>query len=93
MLATIRNQGLCPCLRCLVLKRKLDQLGVHADTRDQISKARKYDSGPVCNTWRLIYELGMAINRAAVQRELKSTSAVPILVSRWHIVSIQRFCT
>jgi len=81
MLATIHDQGLCPCPRCLVLKRKLDQLGVFADTRDQISKACKYDRESVCKARRSIYELGMAINGATVQRELKATSSVPMLVS------------
>jgi len=48
MLATIHDQGLCPCPHCLVPKRKLDQLGVFADIRDQISKACKYDRESVC---------------------------------------------
>ncbi len=81
MLATIWDQGLCPCPRCLVPKRKLDQLGVFADTRNQMSKARKYDEESVCKARRLIYEHGIAINGAAVQRELKATSSVPTSVS------------
>ena len=81
MLATIRDQGLCPCPRCLVPKRKLDQLGTLADTSNRISKARKYDGEAVHEARRSIYELGMAINGAAVQRELKATSAIPTLVS------------
>jgi hypothetical protein len=81
MLATIRDQGLCPCPRCLVPKRKLDQLGILADTRNRFSKARKYDGDSVREARRSIYELGMGINGAAIQRELKATSAVPTLVS------------
>jgi hypothetical protein len=83
MLATIRDQGLCPCPRCLVPKRKLDQLGTLADTSKRISKARKYEGESVREARRSIYELGMAINGAAVQRELKATSAIPTLVSFW----------
>jgi len=85
MLATIRDQGLCPCPHCLVPKRKLDQLGVHADTRNRISKACKYDGETVREAQRSIYDLGMAINGAAIQRELKATSAVPMLVSIRHV--------
>ena len=81
MLATIRDQGLCPCPRCLVPKRKLDQLGILADTRNRFSKARKYDGDSVREARRSIYELGMGINGAAIQQELKATSAVPTLVS------------
>jgi hypothetical protein len=86
MLATIRDQGLCPCPRCLVPKRKLDQLGVSVDTRNRISKARKYDGDSVREARKSIYEFGMAINSAAVQRELKETSAIPTLVSIWHVI-------
>ncbi len=34
MLATIYDQGLCPCPCCLVLKQKLNQLGSSEDTRN-----------------------------------------------------------
>ena len=81
MLATIWDQGLCPCPCCLVLKWKLDQLGVFADIRNWISKACKYDEESVRKARRLIYEHGIAINGAAVQCELKATSSVPTLVS------------
>jgi hypothetical protein len=86
MLATIRDQGLCPCPHCLVPKRKLDQLGSLEDTRNRTRKARKYDGDTVREARRSIYELGVAINGAAIQRELKATSAVPTLVSLWHVV-------
>lgn len=89
MLATIRDQGLCPCPRCLVPKRKLDQLGVHTDMRNRISKACKYNRETVREARKSIYEFGMAINGSAVQRELKETSAIPTLVSIWHV--IQRY--
>ena len=91
MLATIRDQGLFPCPRCLVPKQKLDQLGGFSDTRNRISKARKYNGESVHEARRSIYELGMAINGAAVQRELKATSSVPTLVSISHVV--QSCCT
>jgi hypothetical protein len=83
MLATICDQGLCPCPCCLVPKQKLDQLGTLADTSKQISKAHKYEGESVCEAQRSIYELGMAINGDAVQHKLKATSAIPMLVSFW----------
>jgi hypothetical protein len=91
MLATIRDQSLCPCPRCLAPKQKLDQLGTHADTTNRISKARKYDGESVCKAQLSIYEHGVAINGAAIQQELKATSAVPMPVS-FQCVS-QRCCT
>jgi len=48
LLATIHDQGLCPCLCCLVPKQKLDQLRSLADTRIQVCKARKYDGESIC---------------------------------------------
>ena len=81
LLATIRDQGLCPCPRCLVPKQKLDQLGSFADTRIRVCKACKYDGESICEARRLIYEHGLAINSAAVQRKLMATSSVPTLVS------------
>ena len=86
MLATIHDHGLCLCPRCLVLKRKLNQLGSLEDTRNRIRKACKYNGDTVREARRLIYELGVAINGAAIQCELKATSAVPTLVSLWHVV-------
>lgn len=81
LLATIRDQGLCPCPRCLVPKSKLDRLGFSSDTNLRIDQARKYDMESVNKARKAIYELGKPIGGIDVQGLLKSTSAVPISVS------------
>jgi len=80
LLATIRDQGLCPCPHCLVPKSKLDQLGHIINEKNRIVKACKYHADLVNKVWEFIYELGMPIGGVAVQRLLKDTSMVPTLV-------------
>jgi hypothetical protein len=81
LIATIRNQGLCPCPRCLVPQSKLDQMGSNIDMKNRTEKARKYLPDNVRNARRAIYELGRPIGGAAVDRSLKATSSVPTSVS------------
>lgn len=81
LLATIRDQGICPCPRCLVPKSGLDQVGLKSDGKIRIDKARKYGMETVKKARRAIYALGMPIGGAHVQQLLKATSAVPTLVS------------
>jgi hypothetical protein len=80
LLATIRDQGLCPCPRCLVPKSKLDQVGRITDTKNRINKARIYPADAVNKAWKMIYDQGIPITGAAIQRLLKNTSTVPTLV-------------
>ncbi|KAI0263704.1 hypothetical protein BGY98DRAFT_928452 [Russula aff. rugulosa BPL654] len=77
LIATIRDQGLCPCPRCLVPKTKLDQMGSNIDMKNRTEKARKYLPDNVRNARRAIYKLGMPIGGVAVARSLKETSSVP----------------
>jgi hypothetical protein len=81
LLATIRDQGICPCPHCLIPKSKLDRLGLISDSKNRIDKARKYDTGGVNKARKAIYELGKPIGGIHVQRLLKATSAVPTPVS------------
>jgi len=81
LLATIRDQGLCPCPRCLVLKSNTDRVGLVADTKTRIEKARKYLADAVNEARKAIYILGLPIGGAAVERLLKPTSSVPTKVS------------
>lgn len=81
LIATIRDQGLCPCPRCLVPKTKLDQMGSNIDMKNRTEKARKYLPDNVRNARRAIYKLGMPIGGVAVARSLKETSSVPTSVS------------
>jgi hypothetical protein len=81
LIATIRNQGLCPCPRCLVPNTKLDQMGSNIDMKNRTEKARKYLPVNVRNARRAIYELGMPIGGAVVGQSLKATSSIPTSVS------------
>jgi hypothetical protein len=83
LLATIRDQGLCPCPRCLVPKTKLDRLGLIADMNARVNNARHYRDVAVFieKAHRAIFEEGAPIGGVTVQRLLKSTSNVPMSVS------------
>lgn len=81
LLATIRNQGGCPCPRCLVPTPKVDRLGLVSDNNIRINKARKYNSVRVNIARKLIYEDGVPIKGSRVEALLKATSAVPTSVS------------
>jgi hypothetical protein len=83
ILATIRDKGLCPCPRCLIPKPKLDRVGHLADAKARTNQARSYQSvrGLVEMARNAIYDQGVPINGARVQRLLKPTSSVPTLVS------------
>jgi hypothetical protein len=81
LLATIRDQGVCPCPRCLIPKPKLDRLGLVSDSKNRIDKARKFDTDSVNKARKAIYELGKPIGGIHVQRLLKASSAVPTSVS------------
>jgi hypothetical protein len=83
LLATIRNQGLCPCPRCETPKQQLPEMGTipdknrrtklqrvdNDDTRDWIARAREF-----------IYTLGRTVKSSAVERVLEAKSYVPTMV-------------
>jgi len=81
LLATIWDQGLCPCLCCLVPDTKLDQLGLVADMKTQIQKYCVYPTDAVKKAWDTIYNFADPVNSTTVQRLLKGTSTVPTSVS------------
>jgi hypothetical protein len=81
LLATIRDNGLCPCPRCLMLKTKLDQMGRHWDLNFRLREARKYLFDKVQQARRIVYKLGQAVAGTGVDGVLKSTSSVPVVVS------------
>jgi len=83
LLTTICNKGLCPCLRCLIPKPKMDRMGHLADAKIRNDQACKYldIKESVKNAWKAIYEQGAPIGGVYVQQLLKPTSTVPMLVS------------
>jgi len=81
LLATIRDQGICPCPHCLIPKPRLNWLGLISDSKNRIDKACKSDTDSVNKAQKAIYELGKPIGGVYVQQLLKASSVVPISVS------------
>ena len=81
LLATIRNNGLCPCPRCLVSKSELDRLGLRRDVSIRINKFREYVADKVDIARKAIYNLAKSFQSTVVQDLLQSFSGVPTLAS------------
>lgn len=64
-----------------MLKSNTDKVGLVADTKTRVEKARKYLADTVNEARKAIYTLGLPIGGAAVERLLKPTSSVPTKVS------------
>lgn len=80
LIATIRDLGDCPCVRCTIKKSQIREVGTPADMAirtaqrrlDNEERQRKVDSAR-----RLIYESGYVVNSDKVDKFLKSESLVP----------------
>ena len=81
LLATIRDQRLCPCPHCLVPNTKLDQLRLIADMKTRIQKYHVYPTDAVKKARDAIYNFVDPVNGTTVQRLLKGTSTVPTSIS------------
>ena len=77
LLATIRNNGLCPCPRCLVSKLELDRLGLRRDVSIRINKFREYAADKVDIARKAIYNLAKSFQSTVVEDLLRSFSGVP----------------
>src|ERR1700743_3217315 len=80
LLATIRDNGLCPRPRCLMPKTHLDQMGWVPDSNFRLSGIRWYLYKKVQAAQDLIYRLCHAVAGAGVNGLLKLTSSVPTIV-------------
>jgi hypothetical protein len=79
-LATIRDNGLCPCPRCLMPKTHLDRMGWILDSTFRISGIRQFLYKKVQTARNLVYRVGHAVAGAGVNGLLKITSSVPTMV-------------
>ena len=86
LLATIRDNGLFPCHRCLVSKYAIHKLGCLDDIKFRIEKTRTYLAGLVKKARKCIYKDAKAINGTAVDDVLKETSGVPTMVRCSHVL-------
>ena len=85
LLATIRDNGLFPCPRCLVSKFRLHRLGCPDDIQFRIENPRSYQANLVKKTRKFIYKDAKGINSTKVDDELKGFSGVPTMVRSGHI--------
>ena len=81
LLATICDNGLCPCPRCLMPKTKLDRIGRRWDVGFRLKSVRQYLADKVRQARNIVYKLGQAVSGTGVDGVLKSTSSVPVIVS------------
>lgn len=77
LLATIRDQGICPCPRCLMPKARFDRMGLTPDTTFRLNHCRKVLSDLVHCARQSIYKYARAIGGSTINRILKPTSSVP----------------
>lgn len=90
MLASIRNQGHCPCPRCLIPVERIPNVGMTLDMKQRKTLAREDNAArkhKVDLAREIIYEKKYAVNSKAVDAFLKAQSLVPTLVST--LVNIQ----
>jgi hypothetical protein len=83
LLATIHNLGACPCPHCLVPKMCIPELGMKRDNK-QCTDTEQVDT-PDCQSKialvrKWIYEEGLGVKAAAVERVLATQSPVPTFV-------------
>ena len=79
-LATIRDNGLFPCPRCLVSKSLLHTLGCPDDIAVRVQHTRNFLFNLVKKARKFIYKDAKPINGTAVDDELKGFSGVPTIV-------------
>ena len=80
LLATIRDQGLSPCPRCLMPKARFDRMGLKPNIAFRLQNVRKFLSGLVTSARNAIYKHVRSIGGSVVDRILKPTSSVPTMV-------------
>ncbi|KAH8093841.1 hypothetical protein BXZ70DRAFT_897117 [Cristinia sonorae] len=80
LVATLRDKGTCPCVRCLVKFPEIPNMGTPEDMAIRSETARQDDTARqemVETARKLIYEEGYVVNSKHVEDLLKATSAVP----------------
>ena len=87
LLATIRDQGICPCPRCLMRKAQFDRMGLKPDTTFRLNHVRKFLSDLVASARISIYKHARSIGGSVIDRILKPTSSVPTMVCCHFVIS------
>ena len=76
----MRDKGLRPCPRCLVLKEKLDKMGQKRDISFRLLNPRRFLVDIVEKARSFIYEKAYGIGSKLVNDMLKPSSSVPTMV-------------
>ncbi|KAK0421714.1 hypothetical protein EV421DRAFT_1724714 [Armillaria borealis] len=79
LLANIRDNGICLCPRCLVPKKKADQMGLIYDLKLRVRLARTYLFDEITRARDFIFNKGYMVGSAAVERLCKPQSIVPTM--------------
>ncbi|KII95409.1 hypothetical protein PLICRDRAFT_48393 [Plicaturopsis crispa FD-325 SS-3] len=83
LLATIRDQGHCPCPRCLVPKPQIDRVGLKRDISRRIEAARQTVVANVTyavdRARQFLYEKALPVGGVAIENLLKGMSLVPTI--------------
>ncbi len=88
LLTNIRDNGTCLCLRCLVPKKKADQMSLIYDLKLCVCLARTYLFDEITRACDFIFNKGYMVGSAAVERLCKPQSIVLTMVSlssHWYI--------
>ena len=89
-MATIQNQGLCACPRCLVPLAEFDKLGSVKDSQKRLETERSAPTSIVANARNQIYNKGCNVDSAGIERMLKPQSLVPTIVCT-HLFSCSNY--
>lgn len=89
LMATIKNNGNCPCPRCKVRKQDISKLGMKSDMASRRSETyktgiRKDDlhyRAIISSSRKVVYENDYGVDSKAIDRILKAESLVPTSVS------------
>lgn len=79
LLATVREQGRCPCPRCTTKKTDLDRLGDKTDEKTRTENVRTVTRSLLDNisyVRKLIFGDGRAVNAEACEARLRPESNV-----------------
>ncbi|KZV87415.1 hypothetical protein EXIGLDRAFT_620624, partial [Exidia glandulosa HHB12029] len=80
LLATVRDNGLCPCPRCFVRKEDIFKMGQPADMKQRTEQKRRDTEERqrrIEEARQIIYELGFAVGSKEVESLLMDKSWVP----------------
>ncbi|KZP06410.1 hypothetical protein FIBSPDRAFT_764436 [Athelia psychrophila] len=80
LIALIKNMAACPCPRCLILLKRIGNLGMALDRRQRSQLLRKDDvhrKTAITSARRLIYEKNYAVDSKTLEGLLQPQSLVP----------------